>query len=148
MVKYSDLEQFLCAWYRDALGARGEAICRDVVVANAEPSAEEGPFPTKLLVINDNGGPDTSLMTGERAVRLSVLAGTRAKPDDAVDLALIVHALRTQIPAPGFATALPDAPRNPVTSVLDSNGPFAVEELQDRARRLITMTLGVSPEPF
>lgn len=147
LVGYSDVELFLTAWYRAAIAARPEDCCQGVEVDNAEPVGTT--FPKRLVVINDDGGPDTSIATAETAVRVSVLAGTRANPKDAVDLARIVHGLRTQIPAPGFAVTLGGTPyRNPVAAVIDSNRPIAVTEEQDRARRLITMTLVVSPEPL
>lgn len=139
LVIHSNLELFLTTWYRAALEARPELVCRDVEVVNREPEPGK-PFPEKLLVISDFGGPDTSILTAERSVGLSVLAGTRENPKDAVDLALIVHALRTQIPAV--------EPGNPVTAVLAANGPYPVPENQPRARRYITLTLGVAGTPL
>jgi len=135
LVAHSDLEQFLVGWYRAALAALAvtHPVCDGVTVSNREPSS--GPFPTKLLVIRNDGGPDTSLLTADRTVGLSVLAGTRENPKDAVDLALIVHALRNQIPAV--------AQGNPIAAVLESNGPYAVPEAQPRARQYLTLTFSV-----
>lgn len=135
LVAHADLELFLVGWYRTALAALAAThpVCAGVRVVNREPT--EGPFPAKLLVIRDDGGPDTSLLTGTRSVGLSVLAGTKENPKDAVDLALIVHALRNQIPAV--------APGNPVAAVLESNGPVPVPEAQPRSRRYLTLTLSV-----
>lgn len=133
LVAHADLEFFLTGWYRAALAARPEGVCRNVVVDNKEPSA--APFPARLLVIRDDSGPDTSFLTAERSVGLSVLAGSRMNPKDANDLARIVHALRSQIPSAD--------PANPVAAVVDSNGPYPMEEAQDRARRYITLTLSV-----
>jgi hypothetical protein len=135
LVIHADLEAYLTAWYRAALAARAEAVCAGVEVGNKEPAADD--FPEKLVVIRDLGGPDTSLMTAERSISISVLAGSVESPKTANDLARIVHALRTQIPSAD--------PANPVAAVIDSNGPYAVPEDQDRARRLITMTLAVVP---
>jgi len=146
-VGYSDLELFLTAWYRDAIAARSEAFCQGVEVGSAEPVGTA--FPKRLVVINDDGGPVTSIATAESAVRLSVLAGTRANPKDAIDLARIVHGLASQVPAAGFAVTIAGTQyRNPVTALLDSNRPLAVIESQDRARRLINVTFGLSPEPL
>jgi hypothetical protein len=133
LVAHDDLELFLVGWYRQALTARPETVCRGVVVDNKEPTGTT--FPAKLLVIRNDGGPDTSILTAERDVGLSVLAGTKENPKDANDLARIVHALRNQIPAV--------EPGNPVSAVLASNGPFPVAEAQPRARRYITLTLSV-----
>lgn len=136
LVIHDDLELFLTGWYRDALAARPETVCRDVAVSNREPEPGQV-FPARLLVIRDDGGPDTSLLTAERSVGLSVLAGTKANPRDANDLARIVHALRLAIPSVD--------PGNPVAAVLESNGPYAVVEDQPHARRYLTLTLSVVP---
>jgi len=135
LVIQADLELFLTQWYRTALAARPEAVCRDVEVVNREPGPGED-FPERLLVIRDDGGPDTSVISAERDVGLSVLAGTKENPKDANDLARIVHALRTQIPAV--------AAGNPVAAVLASNGPFPVAESQPRARRYITVRFAIA----
>ena len=134
LVIHADLELFLTAWYRAALAARPEPVCQGVVVSRREPGPND-PFPARLLVIRDDGGADTSVIGAERDVGLSILAGTKENPQDAKDLARIVHALRSQIPAV--------APGNPVSAVLSSRGPFAVTESQPKARLYITMTLAV-----
>ncbi|QLD10893.1 hypothetical protein [Microbacterium oleivorans] len=132
-VIHTDLELFLTGWYRNALAARPEDVCRGVVVDNRE---QDGPdFPERSLIIRDDGGPDTSLLTGRRTVGLSVLAGSPENPQDAADLALIVHALRTQIPSID--------PDNPVSRVRGSLGPYRVPESQPRARRYMAFTLDV-----
>jgi hypothetical protein len=131
-VIHADLTLFLVNWYRAALAARPEDVCRGVEVDNREPKGE---FPARLLVIRNDGGPDTSIVTGRRNVGLSVLAGNEENPKDAEDLAAIVHALRTQIPSVG--------PDNPVAAVLGSLGPYEVSESQPRARRYMTFTLSV-----
>ncbi|WP_156459339.1 hypothetical protein [Microbacterium sp. Leaf436] len=131
-VIHADLVLFLVNWYRAALEARPEDVCRGVEVDNREP---KGDFPARLLVIRNDGGPDTSILTGRRNVGLSVIAGNEENPKDAEDLAAIVHALRTQIPSV-------DAD-NPVAAVLGSLGPYEVNESQPRARRYMTFSLSV-----
>ena len=139
-----DLGLFLTAWYRVALAARPEAYCENVVVDAKEPA---GAFPDRLLVITDGGGAETSFLTSEHTVNLSILAGTKLAPQDANDLARMARALRSQIPAVGFAVTLGGRPyRNPVTAVISSTGPFDVPEQQDRARRLVSVTFAVSGE--
>lgn len=137
LVIQADLELFLCAWYRRALAARPEPVCQNVVVGNSEP---EGEFPERMLVIHDVSGFDTSIITAERDVNLSILAGTRENPKEANDLARIVHALRSQIPAV--------EPGNPVAAVVSSRGPMPVPEEQPRARRLVIVTFSVVGEPL
>jgi hypothetical protein len=139
LVAHDDLEMFLVNWYRAALADRPEEVCRDVEVGNSEP-LPGAPFPKRLLVVRVDGGSDTSILTAERDVGLSVLAGTKEDPQDANGLARIVHALRTQIPAV--------APGNPVAAVLRSSGPYPVPETQPRARRYIPLTLAVVGVPL
>lgn len=135
LVIHADIGLFLVDWYRAAIAARPEDVCRDVEFDTQEPEPGQ-PFPKKLVIIRDNGGPDTSIITAERDIGISVLAGTKQNPTDANDLARIIHALRTQIPA--VATG------NPVAAVIASNGPYAVPEAQPHARRYIGLTLSVT----
>lgn len=150
----SDLELFLTSWYRSALGGVDAAalatrigasagLLTGVEVDNKEPST--GTFPAKLLVIRDDGGPATSAVTGERSVGMTVLAGKKLAPKDANDLIRIVLALVPLIPQPDVAG---QSPRNPVSAVLERNGPFPVVEEQDRARRFATVVFAVTPEPI
>lgn len=150
----SDLELFLTSWYRTALAGPDAAalavrigatagLLSGVEVDNKEPST--GTFPAKLLVIRDDGGPETSPVTGERSVGMTVLAGSKLAPKDANDLIRIVLALVVLIPAPDVPG---QTPRNPVAAVLERNGPFSVVEEQDRARRFATVVFAVTPQPI
>lgn len=149
----SDLELFLTVWYRTALGSAYAAalatkigasseLLTGVEVDNKEPPT--GTFPAKLLVIRDDGGPATSAVTGERSVGMTVLAGSKLAPKDANDLIRVVLALVVLIPAPNVG----ETPRNPVSAVLERNGPFPVVEEQDRARRFATVVFAVTPQPI
>lgn len=152
LVVNSDLELFLTSWYRTALqGSEAAAVAArigaqagllsGVEVDNKETA--EPPFPEKLLVIRDDGGPETSPVTGERSVGLSVLAGTKLAPKPANDLIRVVLALTVLLPAPDVPG---QSPRNPISAVLERNGPFPVDEAQDRARRFATVVFAVTPE--
>lgn len=134
LVIHDDLELFLTAWYRMRLGARPEAFLDGLEVDRVEPST--GTFPGRLIVIRDDGGPSTSLLTGERSVGVSVLAGTKADPQDAKDIARLAHALSSQIPSAD--------PANPVSNVVDSTSPVLVPESQPHARAYFTLTLAVA----
>ncbi|MDZ4045175.1 MAG: hypothetical protein U1E32_05280 [Rhodoglobus sp.] len=132
-VVHSNLELFLTGWYRAAIAASDEEVLDGFEVDNKEPAT--GTFPSKLLVVRDDGGPSTWFMTGERSVGLSILAGTRQNPKDAQDAARLIAAMTWQI-----ASVDPD---NPVTATLSVNGPYPVPEEQDRARQYIPATLAV-----
>lgn len=147
LIIHDSLLLFLTAWFRAAFDARPEEICRDVEVGQAEPA--DGTFPHRMLVISNDGGVSTSFLTGERSVRLVVLAGSKLAPQEANDLIAIVHALTSQIPAPGFDVEIDGVTyKNPVTSVVDVTGPFDADEAQNRARRFIGVTLAVSGRPL
>ena len=134
LVLHSDLAMFLTQWFRAALAARTEEYCHGVVVTIRETDAP------RQLIVRVDGGPDTSVISAEKDVGLSILAGTKENPKDAIDLALMVHALRSQIP--GLE------PGNPVAAVISSQGPFAVADLQPMARQYITLVLAVTGTPL
>lgn len=132
LVVHDDLELFLTSWYRARILSRPEPVCAGVVVNRVEPTT----LPAKLIVIRDDGGPETSFLTGERSIGVSILAGTKANPKDAKDLANIAYALRSQIPSTD--------PANPVSALVDSTAPVMVPEAQERARVYFTLTLAVA----
>lgn len=135
LIVHDDLEQFLTGWFRARIAARPEPVCQGVSVNRVEPAP--GPdFPKRLIVVRDDGGPETSLLTGERSVGVSILAGTKANPKDAKDLANIAYALRSQIASAD--------PSNPVSALIDSTAPVMVPEAQERARVYFTLTLAVA----
>lgn len=132
-VIHADLEAYLVQRFRAELAARPEPYCQGVIVDNKEPSGTT--FPKRLLVVRDDGGADTELVTGERDVGLSVLAGTKENPKECVDLALMVHAIARDLA--GLE------PGNPIAAVTQSGGPYPVPEQQQRARRYIPITVSV-----
>lgn len=132
LVVHDDLELFLTSWYRSRILARPEPVCTGVSVDRVEYE----PLPEKLIVIRDDGGPETSILTGARSVGVTILAGSKANPKDAKDLARIAYALRSQIPSTD--------PANPVSAVLDSTAPVMVPEAQERARVYFTLNLAVA----
>lgn len=130
-VVHANLTLYLTGRFRSEVKARPEPYCSGVTVSNKEPDAGQS-FPKKLIVVRDDGGPDTSLVTGERLVGVSVLCDVEM---DADDLALMVHAIGRDL--------ADNAPGNPIAAVLDSNGPFAVPETQPRFRRYMTFNYSV-----
>lgn len=131
LTAHDDLELFLTRWFRSALAARPEAVCRDVVVDRVE----RYPLPDRMLIVRDDGTTDTDILTGTASVGLTVLAGTRLSPGDAKQLARIVRALVRQIPS--------GDPANPVAAVTTQTGPFLIPEASIRARVYQTCELAV-----
>jgi hypothetical protein len=138
-VIHVDLQAFLIPWLAAELEARPEAVSRDVSVRDTEPLAGR-PVPKRMVIIRDDSGPTRSAVTAERSIGISVLAGTKESPEDAVDLALIVNAIISDV-------ARAEA-GNPVASVDEQTGPFSVEEDLPLARRYSTATLTVVGLPF
>lgn len=139
LIVHADLELFLTRWYRERLATRPEPVCAGVQVDRVEPLPGEV-WPDRLVVIRDDGGSETSFLTGEASIGVSVLAGSKAHPADAKQLAAIVYALRSQIPSAD--------PANPVAAVIDSTFPVMVPEAHERARVYFTLTLAVAGRPL
>jgi hypothetical protein len=139
-VLHTDLEAFLPGWYRAAFAERAEAYCQDVQFDRVESDPTSGPFPARLVVFRDDSGQVDPLITAERSVGVSVLAGTKEDPAEAKAIALMVLALAPRIP--GLETG------NPVTAFRGAFGPYAVTENQPRARQYLTLTLAVAGRPL
>lgn len=134
LIGFDDLEIFLIGWYRAALAARPETYAQGVTVVRVEPPTDQ--LPTPMLVIRDDGTTDTSFITGEASIGLTVLAGSKENPKPAKDLMRLVHALASQIPSAD--------PSNPVAALLGRTGPFLVAEDQPVARAYVTLSLAVA----
>lgn len=136
---YSDLELFLASWYRPRLEAHPEELLHGFEVDNKETA--NGPFPAKLLVIRDDSGP-ADFYIGERALGLSVLMDNKQRPGDAKKALSIILGMLWDLPAPSAG----ESPRNPIASIETVNGPYPIDEAQDRARQYGTATVLVTPE--
>lgn len=136
---HADLELFLTEWLRRELAQRPEPVCQGVEVSNREPPVGET-FPARLVVVRDDSGNRTSIITRHTSVGISVLAGTKDNPQDATDLARIVLALAEDCAAV--------EPGNPVAAVLESNGPYPVPEAQPHSRRYMTLVMSVVGSPL
>jgi hypothetical protein len=134
VVVYPDLELFLIGWYRIALAARPEPVCAGVTVDRIESTATSPP--KRQLIIRDDGTTRATFLTGQASIGLTVLAGTKANPKDAKDLARIVLALASQIPSPD--------PDNPFASFDAATGPYMVPEAASLARVYSTATFSVA----
>ncbi len=134
-----DLVGYVIEKYRTLLHARSEPNCIEATVRDREPSPTDE-WPPVLVVVRDDGGPDTSILTGERSVGISCILGTKEDWTPAMDLARIVHALRVELPGVG-----PDVP---VSAVVDSSGPILVPEAEPQARAFVNLTLAVAGNPL
>lgn len=125
-----DVEPWLVSYVRDELAAAGH----DVEVDAKEPDDLATPLQTPLVVIRDDSGPMESVVTFSRQVGISVLAGTRQNDTSARDLSRLVFAIVT-------ADEIALAPGSPIASVdhTSCNGPYAVADDHDVARRYLTV---------
>lgn len=136
-VIYSDLEMFLTGFIRAELAAVGTALAKDVFVSNQFPS----PARPKTVVVRDDSGPSTSVITREPTVGITVLAGSDpSQGKEATDLALLVQAV--------VSDCARAAPGNPVAAVLESTGPYKVPDETGQPRRYMTFTLSVTGAEF
>ena len=143
LVAHDDLDLFLVTWFRiwlASLTGPSAAVVAGAVVDIQEPPAAE--FPAKLVLLRTVDRTRTDLLTADALVNIEVLAGTKAAPKPASDLMRIVLAGLNQIP--GTDLVLVGGLRNPVSALLEQNGPFPVDEAHDRARLFANATFGVT----
>lgn len=130
-----DVAMFLTGFIRRELALRSEPFCKNVFVSNK--FAPASPPRDRQVVVRDDGGPDTSVITSEPAVGITILATTEA---DANGLARMVKAIVRD--CPGVEVG------NPVAAVLASNGPYEVPEESIQHRRYMTFTFSVVGTPL
>ncbi|PRI10919.1 hypothetical protein [Leucobacter massiliensis] len=124
-----DLELWMTGYVR-----REAAAARiPVEVGNKEPTDLELPLRRPLIVIRDDSGTRLDWTTFDRSLGASVLAGTRTNDKPANDIARWLAGLM-------FDDALPLVHGSPIASVEwgGCNGPYAVPENLDVARRYLT----------
>lgn len=128
-----DVPMFLTGFIRRELALRPEPYCKGNYVSNKfAPTGPNEPVRERQVVVRDDGGPDTSVITSETAVGITILAATEA---DANGLARMVKAIVRD--CPGVEAG------NPVAAVLASNGPYEVPEESAQHRRYMTFTFSV-----
>ena len=125
-----DLELWLTGYLRSVLTAEGFVV----QVSNKEPTTLQLPLTKPLVVIRDDSGAKLSQVSFDRSVGVSVLAGSRMNDRPANDLARAVVAILTD-------DSIVEAPGSPIAAVVwdGCNGPYAVTEDHDVARRYATV---------
>lgn len=123
----------LVAWAREYLtGQFGEG---GVQVVSMVPARYAGGPP--LVVVRDDGGPQTSEVTFDRQLGVTVFAGSRDNPNVAQTVARRVYGLLT---SPTVTTL----PGSPVAAIIweSCNGPYLVNDRLDAGT--CYMTIGYS----
>lgn len=128
-----DIEDFLTGWLRGRIP--------DISVGNKEPQKLHTPLERPVVVVRDDSGTRTGLVTWDRSVGVSVLAGSKSYDKPANDLARLVYAHLTD-------DAITDSPGSPIAAIIDEGctGPYAVQDDQDVARRYMTIEYSVTGE--
>ena len=124
-----DIELWLVGHVRACAVADG----LDIEVGNKEPSSLRLPLSRPVLIIRDDSGGRLGYTTFDRSIGASVLAGTKQNDKPANDLARWLTSVLLD-------DALPLVEGSPVVAVDwdGSNGPYAVTETLDVARRYLT----------
>lgn len=131
LVLAPDMELWLTSYLRATLANLGHTVD----VGNKEPSTLKTPLACPLVVIRDDSGPRLSQVTFSRQIGVSVLAGSRQNDQPSNDLARLVVGILTD-------DSIITAPNSPIAAIdYDAcNGPYAVVDDQDVARRYATIT--------
>lgn len=141
---FSDLEKFLTGYIRERLAAYPDQPYEGGFISNEfykpRPDVPREP-PLFQIVVRDDSGPSTSVVTRNSSVGITVLMGDGpSQGEQATDLALLVQAIVSG--CPGVEAG------NPVAAVRGSNGPYKVAEESGRPRRYMTFELAVAGRAF
>ena len=128
-----DLEKFLCDYLKARAAERGDTVD----VGNKEPENLKVTDPAQI-VIRDDSGTRTGWTSFDRSVGVSVIAGSRLYDAPANALAREVFADLTD-------EAIITWPGSPIAGITweACNGPYAVPEQADKARRYMTAAYSV-----
>lgn len=120
-------------WMTDYVRREASAAQILVDVSNKEPTDLKLPLRRPLIVIRDDSGTRLDWTTFDRSLGASVLAGTRTNDKPANDIARWLAGLM-------FDDAIPLVQGSPIAAVEwgGCNGPYAVPENLDVARRYLT----------
>lgn len=133
-----DLELFLTRWLRTVLRARGH----DVQVGTRKPVGCTYPLAKPLVIIQDDGGPQTECVTFEHAVSVNVMGGTKTDAYATMTLAREIYGLLTS-DGPLLADGSPIAA---VDKQAGTNGVYRVPDDVDATVAFMTVTYRVCGE--
>ena len=89
-VIFPDIEKVLVGALTTAIGARPESYAQDVVISTIKPSPGVTPYPSRIITIRGDGGPELDYVRKQERVGITIWADSYA---DASNLARLVEAL-------------------------------------------------------
>jgi hypothetical protein len=89
-VIFPDIEKVLVGALTAAISARTESYAQNVVISTIKPSPEVSPYPSRIITIRGDGGPELDYVRKEERVGITIWADTYS---DASNLARLVEAL-------------------------------------------------------
>lgn len=142
-VRDADVALFLTEDIRRALAADpvpGCPVARGWIAKTEwDPQRNDGQPPTWQVIVRDDGTSDVELHVGAASVGISVLAGSKDRPDPAERLARRVKTIVKLTPRV--------EPGNPIAAVTSFLGPYPVEEASTYARQYLAVGLTVVGDP-
>lgn len=133
----TDLESFLTDYLRKELSKLGLPIVDGVFISNQFPHERRA----KTVVVMDNGGPSTSIITSQPRIGVTVAAGDDSSQGaEAKQLAALVKMILNDSAQPDLG--------NPVASVVRSSGPYRITEENGQPTYFMTFELVVVGKPF
>jgi hypothetical protein len=143
-VIFSDLEKFLTGHIRTELAMLPGQPYQGGWVSNQfyspDPDIPRSPPPYQI-VVRDDSGPDTSIITQEPTVGVTVLMGEDpTEGQAATDLALVVKMIVKDCAGIGAD--------NPVAAVLGCTGPYKVPDPTGVPSRYMTFELAVTGKSY
>lgn len=121
------------AWFTALLRTEVRTAGVNADVGNKEPDTLRVPLTRPLIIVRDDSGPRADWTTFDRSLGFTILAGTRQNDKLANDLARLVASIVHDADLP----LLDDSPIAAV-DFTGCNGPYAVSESLDVARRYLT----------
>ena len=93
-VIFPDVEKVLVAGIKVALSTRTESYAQNVVVSTIKPAPDVSPYPSRIITIRSDGGPQLDYVRRQERVAITIWANTYS---DASDLSRLIEALVRQM---------------------------------------------------
>jgi N-acetyl-gamma-glutamylphosphate reductase len=89
-VIFPDIEKVLVAAFKTTLATRSEPYAQNVLVSTVKPAPDVSPYPSRIITIRGDGGPELDYVRKQERVGITIWADTYS---DASSLARLIEAL-------------------------------------------------------